>query len=422
MTSSIFGDILRRAAATGSDPSSSGAGAGGTPPTTPVGGPPVLTPEQIAALPHDTLGPKLNAVVWTLTGVSAIFLALRLYCKTVLSRGLWWDDWILTAAWIAILAESIIISVTVGMGFGHHTWDVPFEDLGPMFKVFSVGGTLSICASVWSKTSFALTILRLTEGWMRKFIWALIISMNVFMGVTGLINYIHCWPLDKLWDFTGAVPGTCWPIEVVVNYDIFSAVYSGVMDIVLALLPWKLLWNLQMQKKEKIGVIFAMSMGVFAGVTSFVKASYLRSIETFDIYDAVDLNYWSNAESTVTIMAASIPILRVLIQDVKKTILSRHHGSSAMMTAGGSDANGSTSFKKSRYMHTSSSQTANNNRTAVRTGTSRSRTSEGTEGSEMNILDKEALAGKGAIVQTSRYSVEFYDSDGKKSGWGRDAV
>ena len=38
--------------------------------------------------------------------------------------------------------------------------------------------------------------------------------------------------------------------------------YSGTMDIVLALLPWKMLWHLPMNKKEKIGALIAMSMGV----------------------------------------------------------------------------------------------------------------------------------------------------------------
>jgi len=34
------------------------------------------------------------------------------------------------------------------------------------------------------------------------------------------------------------------------------------MDITLAMIPWKLIWGLQMRKKEKIGVAIAMSMGV----------------------------------------------------------------------------------------------------------------------------------------------------------------
>lgn len=222
----------------------------------------MMTPEQLAALPHDSLGPKLNAIIWSLTAISAVFLALRLYCRAVVSKVLWWDDWLLLAAWLAIFGGSIIISITVGMGYGKHIWDVPFEDLPHLFKVFSVAGTLSICSSVWSKTSFALTILRLTDGWLRKVIWGIIITMNLFMGGTALINYIRCWPLDKLWDFTGALPGTCWPMDAVNKYNTFSAVYSGIMDIALALIPWTLIWSLQMRMKEKIGVAVAMSMGI----------------------------------------------------------------------------------------------------------------------------------------------------------------
>jgi hypothetical protein len=34
------------------------------------------------------------------------------------------------------------------------------------------------------------------------------------------------------------------------------------MDVALAFLPWKYIWSLQMSKKEKAGVVLAMSMGV----------------------------------------------------------------------------------------------------------------------------------------------------------------
>lgn len=54
------------------------------------------------------------------------------------------------------------------------------------------------------------------------------------------------------------------------------------MDIILALLPWKILWGLQMRKKEKIGVAIAMSMGIFAGITSFIKTSKLTVLENVD--------------------------------------------------------------------------------------------------------------------------------------------
>ena len=34
------------------------------------------------------------------------------------------------------------------------------------------------------------------------------------------------------------------------------------MDIVLAILPWKIVWNVAINKKEKFGALVAMSMGV----------------------------------------------------------------------------------------------------------------------------------------------------------------
>lgn len=39
-------------------------------------------------------------------------------------------------------------------------------------------------------------------------------------------------------------------------------VWSAIMDISLALIPWKIIWNLQMRPAEKIGVCIAMSLGV----------------------------------------------------------------------------------------------------------------------------------------------------------------
>jgi len=34
------------------------------------------------------------------------------------------------------------------------------------------------------------------------------------------------------------------------------------MDFTLAVLPWTFLWKLRMRKREKVGILIAMSMGV----------------------------------------------------------------------------------------------------------------------------------------------------------------
>ena len=51
-------------------------------------------------LPHDDQGPQLNFTIWLLAGLSSGFLGLRLYCKFLRGRGLWWDDYVLALAWV----------------------------------------------------------------------------------------------------------------------------------------------------------------------------------------------------------------------------------------------------------------------------------------------------------------------------------
>jgi hypothetical protein len=43
----------------------------------------------------------VNGVIWTLTAMATIFLALRLYCKQKTGKRLLVDDWFLIGAWVS---------------------------------------------------------------------------------------------------------------------------------------------------------------------------------------------------------------------------------------------------------------------------------------------------------------------------------
>ncbi|PKS13135.1 hypothetical protein jhhlp_000477 [Lomentospora prolificans] len=302
-----------------------------------AGLPPPMTPEEIAAAPHPNFAPRLITSMWVLIGLSAAFLALRLYCKFSRHRGTWWDDYLLIGAWICITAESACLSYATTIGYGKYWYDWPtdVEVTIVMVKLINAAGSLSLTAAIWSKTSFALTLLRLTEGKIKWLIWFIIISMNIAMGLSALFVWLQCTPLPRVWDFR--VPGTCWDPNVLPNYNIFSASYSAAMDITLALLPWRLIWGLQMKMKEKIGVAIAMSCGVFAGITAIIKTTKIPAMASADPGPGVDLFIWGNAESCVTIIAACIPILRVLIRDVKSSA-GRYYVSHRSGAVGGASA------------------------------------------------------------------------------------
>lgn len=52
--------------------------------------------------------------------------------------------------------------------------------------------------------------------------------------------------------------------------------YSGAQDFVLALLPWTVIWGLQMKKKEKFGIALAMSMGILYATPQSTSRRYVE--------------------------------------------------------------------------------------------------------------------------------------------------
>ncbi|CAG8891153.1 unnamed protein product [Penicillium egyptiacum] len=129
-------------------------------------------------------------------------------------------------------------------------------------------------ACTLGKTSFAVTLLRIVvQGWMVIVLWFVIVTMNIVKILAALFVFLQCKDPRHLWN--PMIPSECWPSHVFTNFSLFVGAYSGAQDFVLALLPWTIVWNLQMRKKEKLGVAFAMSLGIFAGAASIVKTIHL---------------------------------------------------------------------------------------------------------------------------------------------------
>ncbi|KAK3680778.1 hypothetical protein B0T22DRAFT_377321 [Podospora appendiculata] len=261
-------------------------------------------------------GPQINFTIWLLTALSAAFLALRVYCKFLRHRGLWWDDHILILSWLSVALSNSFVSVCVTLGFGRPLSEFNFKNLEVFLLISNLAGTFSILAALWSKTSFAITVLRISSGWVKVLVWFIIVTVNISLGVAIAITWGQCTPVAKIW--RPHLEGECWPKYIQIRYNIFTAVYSGAMDIVLAFVPWRIIWTLTMNKKEKFGVLVAMSMGVFAGVTSMIKITQLPSISNSTFTESTtQLVILGTAESAITIIAASIPILRALLRDTR---------------------------------------------------------------------------------------------------------
>ncbi|KAI8944400.1 hypothetical protein F4801DRAFT_571936 [Xylaria longipes] len=280
---------------------------------------------------QDDFGPSVEACVWSLAILAAGWLALRLYLKLRKHRGLWWDDHFLVI--VSVVLSNISTSVAISLGWAKQPPDIDPKNWPRILLLLYIAGIFSILAAAISKTSFALTLLRISNGWVKCVVWFAISTVNVVMGLSIIFNWVQCTPLEK--NFNIFLPGSCWPATTLIGYNAFVAAYSGVMDILLALLPWKIIWKMNMSRKERFGAICAMSLGFLAGIISFVKIYALTGTfhanlgkthrylfirnknDTLNLFadSSIQLTVLSIAETSITIMAASIPILRALARD-----------------------------------------------------------------------------------------------------------
>jgi hypothetical protein len=268
------------------------------------------------SIPNDA--PLMNAAIWALTAVPAFFLGLRIYCKIWRRKPMWWDDYILIVSWVALLTSTTILTYGVRYGVGLRYQDMKLENMPTQAKVSYSAGFCVILAAAWSKTSFAFTLLRITEGKMKYFVWFIIVTVNIVLGVSATLLWVSCWPTEKL--FYPDLPGRCWSTKVGQNYQTFASSYSGLMDIILALLPWKFLWTSTLYKREKVGALVAMSAGILSGVITFLKIFFLPAISD-ENSTTVDLKIYGTAEPGVAIIAASIPVLRAFIRQRQRESL-----------------------------------------------------------------------------------------------------
>lgn len=160
---------------------------------------------------------------------------------------------------LLLVVHSSISTYAVQIGFGRHAAVVPQDNLLTLVLLVSVTGIFTLFAAACSKTSFAITLLRLTNGWLKIVIWAIVVSLNLVLFINAILPFVRCIPIEASWN--SAAGGTCFDINITIHFSLFAAAYSALMDWLLALVPWAVIMRLNIGTREKIGVGVCMSLG-----------------------------------------------------------------------------------------------------------------------------------------------------------------
>ncbi|KAL4888578.1 hypothetical protein BDV59DRAFT_211072 [Aspergillus ambiguus] len=234
-------------------------------------------------------GPQLLIVGIILLVLSIIVVTLRIWVRLYLKNTAGWDDWLMVIA-VPEWAKSSLMT----------SW---FNQL------------LLVIIMALVKLSLLVSYLRFfTKPRYRRLTWAMIVFIVLWALAFIITLFLECRPLKDYWETIKYTPETC------INQDASTFSFSItnlVTDLMVLVLPMRVLWMLKLPMRERLVLITLMSVGILACTASAVRVYYsYRTLNiTYDItWDGYDIWLWILVEVNLAVMCASIPTLRPLLK------------------------------------------------------------------------------------------------------------
>ena len=221
-------------------------------------------------------------------------------------------------------------------GVGQHLLDVhPLASIwGALFYTWLAIG-LGLCSLTFSKASIVALILHVTPSTQPKR-RIILISIISLYGIVNFIQivliWVQCMPLDRVWD--RLVSGSCALEQTSNKFSYFQGTLSSGTDLLLAIWPITMVWNLKMSRRGKWAFCGLMAGGILPAAAGIVRMAYSQRLVTgIDVTckslhdskaniadvgtdDLVPFLAWSATEMWFVIILGSVPPLRPLFERV----------------------------------------------------------------------------------------------------------
>lgn len=179
------------------------------------------------------------------------------------------------------MASAALVSVAVHYGLGLDLYEIhdPQDQINAL-KYLTVAPNFSILSVAVGKVSIVLLLQRIMGLSARKahlaILWVIaVISFGLSIGAV-VVVLGFCMPSTKIWD--KSVQGHCMNTQIQLGVGLAQASFNALADLLLALFPTLIFWNLRMKLRRNIGLMMVMGVGVFGAAITSYKAYNLRNL------------------------------------------------------------------------------------------------------------------------------------------------
>ncbi|KAK1962443.1 CFEM domain-containing protein [Colletotrichum sublineola] len=263
---------------------------------------------------HDE-GATIAWVPAFLFGIVTLFFVARLATKWMRLSTWGWDDWTILFAYGMMVAFLTATMVGRREGLGKDIWALTVTQITNFVKGFFAFELMYFVTIAVIKASILFLYLRIfgaITDTFRQILWGTQI-FNLAVCITFVVvNLNQCKPLSYFWyGWDGKYPGYCIDLSAM---TLSHASLNIAIDVWMLVLPATQIYKLNLQKRQKAGIMSMFGFGIFITVVSAVR---LRSVSVFSkswnpTYDFFGLALWSHIELCVGMVVACMPAARTL--------------------------------------------------------------------------------------------------------------
>ncbi|KAI1207294.1 uncharacterized protein F4807DRAFT_435204 [Annulohypoxylon truncatum] len=276
-----------------------------------------------------------TAVGAVLAFLSIVFVGMRFYARRLKNAGLKWDDWLIVASLVAMLATDILAicaSTTYPNGAEAATEANDTSEYTPEDAQYTKLSyiTLVIYFSLTSTTKLSVLFMyhrlfSVSESFRRQTILLGVLVIGFWIGCT-VANLLDCVPMKYTWINSLADPRYCF------NYNIYwfaSGICEAFIDLWIILLPIRVVLSLQLNRKQKVAVVFVFMLGFFVLASGLLKAGFAY-IPGSRQPSFVKTQLWTTVHCATGIICACLPVCWPLLTRASGIRPSKWPGNSSL--------------------------------------------------------------------------------------------
>ncbi|OQE37851.1 hypothetical protein PENCOP_c009G04926 [Penicillium coprophilum] len=258
------------------------------------------------------------AVLWTLTGISLIFVVFRIYAQVASFRRLFLDDFLVIFALVIILTAAVIWQVEgkvlyelYAISAGLEPFTLEFLPRYNTFMRFNAPFEILFYSALWSvKFSFMTLFYRISAKLKYLRIWWFVVffcTASVYVASVADIEY-KC----SLGGIEYIITQCPQPHHVHYENRMFWANCAGdvITDLMILSIPFLLLWRTKISLRKKLVLLSIFSATIFIMVVAIIRVAVGM---TYDRQINIDwLCFWSFIEVDVAIIVSCVASLRQL--------------------------------------------------------------------------------------------------------------